>query len=106
MLNFGLLNRYGGSSSAVRGKVKRIVTAARRLGCTVPSLEELYHDYHEELYHDLMEKKCKHIPSDPSHPLSSNCEELPSESRLRTIYCPTEWFRKSFVPPAVRHLNT
>ena len=98
MLNFGLLNWYGGSSSAARGKAKRIVTAARRLGCTVPSLEELYHD--------LMEKKCKHIPSDPSHPLSSNCKELPSESRLRTIYCPTEWFRKSFVPPAVRHLNT
>ena len=61
-----------GSSPAARGKVKRIVTSARRLCFTAPSLEELYHD--------LMEKKCKHIQSDPSHPLSSNCEELPSES--------------------------
>ena len=102
VLNFGLLNWYGGSSSAARGKVKRIVTSARRLGCNpggcnAPSLEELYHD--------LMGKKCKHIQSDPSHPLSSNFEELPSESRLRTIYCRTEQFRKSFVSSAVRHLN-
>ena len=89
VLKFGLLNWYGGSSSAARGKVKRIVTSPRRLGYNAPSLEELYHD--------LMEKKCKHIQSDPSHPLSSNFEELPSESR--------EWFRKSFVPSAVRHLN-
>ena len=28
--------------------------------------------------HDLMGKKCNHIQSDPSHPLSSNFEELPS----------------------------
>ena len=97
VLNFGLLTWYGGSSSAARGKVKRIVTSARRLNCTAPSLEELYHD--------LMEKKCKHIQSDPSHPLSSNFEELPSESRLRTIYCGTEGFRKSFLPSAVRRLN-
>ena len=56
-LRFGLLNWSRGSSSAARGKVKRIVTSARRLGCTAPSLEELYHD--------LMEKKCNHIQSDP-----------------------------------------
>ena len=87
VLNFGLFNWYGGSSSAARGKVKRIVTSARRLGCNAPSLEELYHD--------LMRKKCNHIQSDPSHSLSSNFEELPSESRLRTIYCRTERFRKS-----------
>ena len=91
------INWYEGSSSAAMGKVKRIVTSARRLGCTAPSLVELYHD--------LMEKKCKHIQSDPYHPLSSNFEELPSESKLRTIYCRTERFRKSFVPSAVRHLN-
>ena len=82
VLNFGLLNWYRGSSSAARGKVKRIVTPARRLGCTSPRLEELYHD--------LMKKKFKHIQSDPSHPLSSNFEELPSERRLRTIYCRRE----------------
>ena len=29
VINFGLLNWYGGSSSAVRVKVKRIVTSAR-----------------------------------------------------------------------------
>ena len=90
-----MLNLYGGSSSAATGKLKRIVTSARRLGCTAPSLEELYHD--------LVDKKCKHIQSDPSHPLSSHFEELPSEGRLRTIYCLTERFRKSFVPSAVRH---
>ena len=66
-------------------------------GCTAPSLEELYHD--------LMEKKNKHIQSDPSHPQSSNFEKLPSESRLRTIYCRTARFRKCFVPSVVRHLN-
>ena len=36
VLKFGFLNWYGGSSSAARGKVKRIVTSARRLGCTSP----------------------------------------------------------------------
>ena len=60
VLKIGLLNWYGGSSSTARGKVKRIVTSARRFGCTAPSLEELYHD--------LMGKKCKDIQSDPSHP--------------------------------------
>ena len=95
-LSFGLLNWYRGSS--LRGKVKRIVTSARRLGCTAPSLEELYHD--------LIEKKCKHIQGDTSHPLSSNFEALPSKSRLKTIYCRTERFRKYFVPSTVRHLNT
>ena len=94
---FGLLNWYGGSSSEARGKVKRIITSARRLGCTAPSLEDLHLN--------LMEKKCKHILSDPSHPLRSNFEELPSECRLRTIYCRTERFRRSFVPAAVRLLN-
>ena len=54
--------------------VKRIVTS---LGCTAPSLEELYHD--------LMEMKCKHIQSDPSHPGVQIFKNY-HESRLRTIY--------------------
>ena len=57
--------------------MKRIEKPERRLGCTDPSLEELYHD--------LMEKKCDHILSELSHPVSSNFEELPSECKLRTI---------------------
>ena len=44
---------------------------------TAPSLEELYHD--------LTENKYKHLQNDPSHPLSSYFEELPSESRQRII---------------------
>ena len=44
VLNFGLLTWYGCSSSAARGKVKRIVTSVRRLGCSALSLEELYYD--------------------------------------------------------------
>ena len=72
------------------------ILGARRLRCNAPSLKERYQD--------LMEKKCKHIQSDPSHPLSSNFEELASESRLTTINCHTEQFRKSFVPSAVRYV--
>ena len=64
ILNFCLLNWYGSSSSEARSKVKRIVTSARKLGCTAPSLDKLYHN--------IMEKKCNHILSDPSHILSSN----------------------------------
>ena len=44
VLNFGLLNWYGGSSSEDSSKVKRIVTSARRQSCTVPILEERHHN--------------------------------------------------------------
>ena len=61
VLMFGLLNWYGGSSSQARSKVKRVVTSARRLGCSAPSLEELYNK--------LLDQKCKHILNDSSHPI-------------------------------------
>ena len=97
VLTFSLLNWYGGSSTKARGKVKRIVTSARRLGCIAPSLEELYNN--------LMAKKSDQITNDPSHPLSSNFVMLPHELRFESLSSRTERFRKSFVPSAVRHLN-
>ena len=48
MLNFDPLNWYSNSSPEAMGKVKRIVTSARRFGCTAPSLEELYHNLMEK----------------------------------------------------------
>ena len=76
--------------------INKVVKCARRMGVDASSAVELCND----LYH----KKIISILDYPDHPLYHMYKYLPS-SRLDSIYCRTERFKKSFVPTSIRKFN-
>ena len=97
VLCFCILCWYGNSLAADRKKLLRIIKSARRLGCDVRTLEELYDD--------LVRKKVEQTIDDKEHPLNAYFMYLPSGVRLSSIYCRTTRYKKSFVPAAIRAVN-
>jgi hypothetical protein len=51
-------------------------------------------------------RKARAVSADPSHPLHAEFELLPSGRRYRTTRCSKVKFRNSFVPSAIRTLNS
>ena len=72
--------------------------AAKIIGLPVPSLSTLCN-------RALLRKACA-VADDTSHPLQSEFVRLPSGQRYRTLRCPRVRFRNSFIPSAVRALNS
>ena len=77
-------------------KVTKI--AAKLVGLPVPSLSALCDK-------SLLRKACA-VADDTSHPLQSEFVRLPSSRRYRTLRCSRIRLRNSFVPSAVRALNS
>ena len=59
-----------------------------------------------DLYQQAISKKSRSIINDPSHPLHSCYEIMPSGKRYRTPAFKRQLYNKSFIPSAVRFLNS
>ena len=59
-----------------------------------------------DLYQQAISKKSRSIINDPTHPLHSCFEIMPSGKRYRTPAFKRQLYNKSFIPSAVRFLNS
>ena len=94
---FSICCWFGSCSMSDKKKIKKVINSARRIGCTVASLENLYSD--------SVLKKVNDIILDCNHPLFSSFHLLPSGNRLRSISSRTNRFKMSFVLAAIRMFN-
>ena len=54
----------------------------------------------------LVKKKSRSIINDPTHPLHSCYEIMPSGKKYGTAAFKRQLYNKSFIPPTVRFLNS
>ena len=59
-----------------------------------------------DLYQQAISEKSRSIINDPTHPLHSCFEIMPSGKRYRTPAFKRQLYNKSFIPYAVRFLNS
>ena len=97
-LSFSITCWYGSCSIEAKGKLTRIIRNCVKLG--VENSSNLADIYKKSSLH-----RCEVITSDPSHPLNSSYQLLPSGKRLRSMNCRTSRYCKSFVPDSIRALN-
>lgn len=97
IITFCILSWYGNSSSNDRNKLKKIIKSARKLGCNVTSLHDMYTN--------ALAKKTDSIMNYNDHPLNVYFNLLPSGSRLSSIYARTSRYKNTFVPSAIRLYN-
>uniref|UniRef100_A0A3B1IEK6 Reverse transcriptase domain-containing protein n=1 Tax=Astyanax mexicanus TaxID=7994 RepID=A0A3B1IEK6_ASTMX len=90
---------HGSCSAADRKALQRVVKAAQRIvGVSFPSTTDIYTS--------RCRKRATCIRKDPTHPAHALFVPLPSGRRLRSIKCKTTRLRNSFIPEAVRLLNS
>ncbi len=83
-------------SSATKSDLRRLQTAERIIGTTLPTLQELYLS--------RVSKRAGKITLYPSHPAHSLFERLPSGRRYRALSTRTN--RNSFFPQPIHLMNT
>ncbi len=88
---------YGNVKSSDKKKLKRIVWNAKKLGCDVTVIDNMYKA--------AVKNKSAKIIKNSCHPLHNCFKLLRSGQRLDIIYARTNRFRNSFAPSAIRILN-
>ena len=86
--------------SSIKNRLNKIVNIATKLiNLKQKSLNDLYQQA-------ISKKKSRSIINDPTHPLHSYYEIMPSSKRYRTPAFKRQLYNKSFIPSAVRFLNS
>ena len=99
LLTSSFTSWYGSSTEKDRMALRRVVRSAQRItGCPLPSLEELHTQ--------RCLNKAKRILKDPTHPQNRLFIMLPSGKRYQSVKASTNRLKNSFIPQAVRLLNT
>ncbi len=98
VLSFTITCWYGNCNLELKNKLCKIMKNCRKLGIqnTTPLID---------IYKKTTVRRCEIIQHDPSHPLSQYYQMLPSGRRLRSLYCRTSRYSKSFVPSSIKLLN-
>ena len=96
---FNIVTFYGHISVREKARLNRIVNIASKV---VGKKQKCLND----LYQQSVIKKGKNIIDDVNHPLNRHFELLPSGRRLRTPKFRRQIYNKSFVPSAIRILNS
>jgi hypothetical protein len=95
---FNVVSWCGQASLTNKTKLGRTIsTASKIVGSKQLSLADLYEV--------ALFRKAKQVMRDPSHPLNSCFETMPSGRRLRAPLAKKNIYKKSFVPSAVTTLN-
>uniref|UniRef100_A0A3B1KLM0 Reverse transcriptase domain-containing protein n=1 Tax=Astyanax mexicanus TaxID=7994 RepID=A0A3B1KLM0_ASTMX len=90
---------HGSCSAADRKALQRVVKAAQRIvGVSFPSTTDIYTS--------RCRKRATCIRKEPTHQAHALFVPLPSGRRLQSIKCKTARLRNSFIPEAVRLLNS
>lgn len=99
ILSFSMIAWYGNLLAKDKTRLLRIVGQANKIigiRQNQPSL----------IYQTVVKKKANKIIKDPSHPLYSFFQLLPSGRRFRAPLARKQAFKKSFIPTAVSLLNS
>lgn len=98
ILTFNMAMWYGNLNTKGRCKLQRIVNLASKIiGKTQKQLSCIYKD--------VLRKKAVKIANDPSHPLCSEFELLPSGRRYKVPKANRNIYKNSFIPNAIKVLN-
>ncbi|KAK7089637.1 hypothetical protein V1264_024159 [Littorina saxatilis] len=90
---------YSSATQKEKTDLQKIVkTAARVIGCDLPSLDSLFSA--------RVVKKSQNIIHDPTHPAFCLFQPLPSGRQFRAIKTRTCKFGQSFFPQAVKTIPT
>ena len=100
VITFGILSWYGNCPQHICNKLNKIIKCAKRLGCDVRLLQNLY----QNLLITKVEKMMDSISS-KQHPLVKYFKKLPSGKRLSVIYARVQRYRNTFIPAAIRAYN-
>ena len=100
ILTFNIVTFYGHLTVKQKNRLNKIVNIATKLiNLKQKSLNDLYQQA-------ISKKKSRSIINDPTHPLHSCYEIMPSGKRYRTPAFKRQLYTKSFIPSAVRFLNS
>ena len=98
ILSYCLCVWFTSCTVAEKKAIQRVIkTAQNIIGCSLPSLEELYKN--------RCKRKISNILKDSSHPGHQLFKLLPSGRRFRVLKARTSRFKNSFYPSAVLSLN-
>ena len=98
VISYCIVCWFGNLFQKDKKSINRIVKCATRLGCDVVP--------YDNVYEKAIVEKVKNILNDNDHSLFQFYKFLStSTSRLSSIFCRTERFRKSFVPTSIRKFN-
>ena len=96
-LTFCLANWFNLCNVSEKKRLGRIIKHARKLGCDITDLDELYEV--------SLNCKMKKIIKNANHPLHCRFNLLPSRKRMRSIPSNTNRFKNSFVLSAIRNYH-
>ena len=99
ILTFNIGIFYGHLTVKQKNRLNKIVNIATKL-------KNLKQKSLNDLYQQAISKKSRSIINDPTHPLYSCYEIMPSGKRYRTPAFKRQLYNKSFIPSAVRFLNS
>ena len=100
ILTFNIVTFYGHLTVKQKNRLNKIVNIATKLiYLKQKSLNDLYQQA-------ISKKKSRSFINDPTHPLHSCYEIMPSGKRYRTPAFKRQLYNKSFIPSAVRFLNS
>ena len=98
VLSFNITCWYGNCKLELKNKLCKLMQNCGKLG--VQNIIPLI-----EIYKKATARRCEAIQRDSMHPLNQYYQMLPSGRRLRSLYCRTARYSKSFVPSSIKMLN-
>lgn len=99
VFSFAVICWFGNATQAQKKNVRKIISlCSKLLGCTLPSLESIYSQ--------RVLNKARNITDDLRHPLAYMFDLLPSGRRYRPPLFTKNRAKFSFVPQAIKHLNS
>lgn len=98
VLSFNITCWYGNCNIELKNKLCKIMKNCGKLG--VQNIIPLV-----EIYKKAVVRRCEVVRHDPIHPLNQYYQMLPSGRRLRSLYCRTSRYSRSFVPSSIKMLN-
>lgn len=98
VLSFNITCWYGNCNIELKNKHCKIMKNCGKLG--VENIIPLV-----EIYKKAVVRRCEVVRHDPIHPLNQYYQMLPLGRRLRSLYCRTSRYSRSFVPSNIKMLN-
>ena len=99
VFSFAICCWYGNSTLESKGKISKVIKKCSRLN--VKNTKSLL-----EIYKRAITQRSNVIINDPSHPLHSCYEMLPSGRRWRSVQGRTSRYRESYILSSIRILNS
>ena len=99
ILTYNFITWYSAAGAENKDRIQKITHRAEKVtGCDLPHIDSLFPT--------RIKKKVGRITKDPSHPLHGHFQLLPSNRRYRSVKSRTSRFSNTFIPSAIRVLNS